>query len=391
MGFKDIIALLRRPRGTILKTVSSSSGGFYNWSGNIYQSDIIRSCIRPISEAVGKAIPKHIRQTADKFEINPEPYIKYLLSDPNPYMSGQMMQEKLIVALMLSNNAFAFINHDEYGYPIQIIPLSVISAEKKYDNSGKLSLKFSLKNGSTLTADYEDIIHLRRDYEGDDIFGNPMNQAILPLMDIVKTQDTGLIKAIKNSSILRYVLKMDGKLNFDKIEEKVTYFEKTFLNVSDSSGGEHAIVGVDSTMDFQEIVPHDYVPNAAITSQTLKRIYNIFSTNEYIVNGTWNEDQWNAYYESQIEPILIQLQNEYTRKLFSRRERGTGNSIIFDSSGLTTASMSSKLSLAGLVDRSILNPNEVRKAFNLPPRKGGDEFILRKDTGTIKEGDENAN
>ncbi len=76
----------------------------------------------------------------------------------------------------------------------------------------------------------------------------------------------------------------------------------------------------------------------------------------------------------------MQLSGEYTRKLFSRRERGFSNKIIFESSNLNFASMQTKLNLVQYVDRGIMNPNEVRAILNMAPREGGDEYIRRLDT-----------
>ena len=50
--------------------------------------------------------------------------------------------------------------------------------------------------------------------------------------------------------------------------------------------------------------------------------------------------------------------------------------------------MQTKLNLGTLVDRGILTPNEVREYFNLAPIDGGDIALLRKDTGTLKGGDD---
>ena len=102
----------------------------------------------------------------------------------------------------------------------------------------------------------------------------------------------------------------------------------------------------------------------------------------------YSEDEWISYYEAAVEPVLQQMAGEYTRKLFTRRERGCGNEIIFDSSKLTFASMKTKLQLGGLVDRGIMSPNEARDVFNLPPVDGGDALLLRKDTGHLTEAEE---
>jgi len=49
-----------------------------------------------------------------------------------------------------------------------------------------------------------------------------------------------------------------------------------------------------------------------------------------IVQAKYNENQWLAYYEAEIAPLAQQMSEEFTRKLFSRRERGFGNRIVFD-------------------------------------------------------------
>ena len=76
----------------------------------------------------------------------------------------------------------------------------------------------------------------------------------------------------------------------------------------------------------------------------------------------------------------MQLSQQFTRKLFSRRERGTGNKIIFEASNLAFASMNTKLNLVQFVDRGIMTPNEVRAIMNMAPAPGGDEYIRRLDT-----------
>ena len=79
----------------------------------------------------------------------------------------------------------------------------------------------------------------------------------------------------------------------------------------------------------------------------------------------------------------MQFSFEYTRKIFSRRERGFGNSIYFESSALQYASMKTKLELVAMVDRGALTPNEWRETFGLSPVEGGDRPIRRLDTAVV--------
>lgn len=112
----------------------------------------------------------------------------------------------------------------------------------------------------------------------------------------------------------------------------------------------------------------------------MDEIYAFFNTNQKIVTSSYTEDEWISYYEQCIEPVIMQMKGEYTRKIFSRRQRGCGNEIIFDSGDLTFSSMATKMKLVQMVDRRIMSPNEVRHYLNLPPVDGGDEMLLRKDT-----------
>ena len=359
------------------KLITDEGGGFYAWNGNLYQSDIVRSAIRPKVRAIGKTVGKHIRNGLDGMKVNPEPYIRFLLEEPNPYMTGQMLQEKLIVQLELNNNAFAYIARDENGYPVGIYPIATTFVRALENKQGELFLEFSLRNGKIVTFRYKDIIHLRKDFNANDLFGDSPAKALEPLMEIVNTTDQGIVKAIKNSNIIKWLLKFNQSLRPEDIKKQAKDFVDSFLSVESESVGAAA---TDAKVDATQVEPKDYVPNALQMDKTTQRIFSFFNTNEKIVQGKYSEDDWIAYYESSIEPDIVQLSNEYTRKLFSRRERGFGNKIIFESSNLSFASMKTKLGLSKFVELGIFSANEVREILNYAPREGGDEYVRRLDT-----------
>lgn len=376
---------------TRYKMITENSGGFYAWNGNLYKSDIVRAAIRPKSQAVGKIVGKHIRETILKdgkknIQVNPEPYIRFLLEEPNPYMTGQMLQEKLATQLELNNNAFAYIERNDDDYPMAIYPISAGACEAVQNNSGELFLKFNLINGKLVTFRYSDIIHLRKDFNSNEIFGDSPAQALTPLMEIVNTTDQGIVKAIRNSNVVRWLLKFTQSLRPEDLKKQTKQFVDDYLNIESESVGAAA---TDAKADAIQVEPKDYVPNAVQMEKTVQRIYSFFNTNDKIVQGKYTEDEWISYYESNVEPIVVQLSGEYTRKLFSRRERGFGNKIMFEASNLTFASMKTKLDLTRYVDRGIMSPNEVREILHYAPREGGDTYVLRKDTGQLgKGGDE---
>lgn len=378
----------RSPTGTSYKLMSENNS-LYVWNGNIYKSDIVRAAIRPYVNAVGKLVAKHIRDTivpdgTHTMQINPDAAIRFLLEDPNPYMTGQKFQERMATQLKLNGNAFALIARDDMSNPIGLYPLNATQVDADYRADGSLYLKFTINDGRSsklYTFDYDDVIHLRGDYgDSNDLFGASPVESLLPLMEIVGTTDRGIVNAIKNSSVIRWLLKFTNSMRPEDLDAQASKFAANFLSTEKSSG----VAAVDSKADATAIEPKDYVPNAAQMDRTTQRIYSTFNTNQNIVMSSYTEDQWNAYYESQIEPDVRQFGDVMTRKVFSRRQRGFGNKIVYEASNLATASMNTKLGLLAMVDRGAMTPNEWRSTLNLSPLPGGDNPIRRLDTAEVE-------
>jgi len=363
-----------------IKMITESGNGFYTWNKDLYKSDIIRSCIRPTAKAIGKLEGQHLRQEKEGLKINPEVYIRFLLEEPNPYMTGQIMQEKMANQLELNNNAFAILVRDENGLAQQAYPISCVGVETTYPKGDELYLKFTLKNGKILERSYSDIIHLRQDFNDDELFGTSNATALSSLMEVVTTTDQGIVKAIKNSNIIRWLLKFKSVLKQEDIDKQLETFVKNYLSIDSDSVGAAA---TDPRYDVEQVKPESFVPNAAQMDRTTTRLYNFFGTNDKIIQNKTNEDEWNAYYEAKIEPIAKQLSQEFTRKIFTRKARGFGNKILYSATSLQYASMSNKLNLFQMVDRGSLVPNEWRAILNLGPIEGGDKPIRRLDTAPI--------
>lgn len=364
-----------------IKVITTGQNGFYSYDGRLYKSDIIRASIRPEITAVGKLLAKHIRETEKdgekNIEVNPDVYMRFLLEEPNQYMTGQDMQEKLASQLVLNGNAFALIVRDMNDIPAAIYPIPCNQVEA-LTNEAELQMEFTLKGGGRMKVNYRDIIHIKKDYGENYIFGTSPAQTLSGLMEMVGVMDQGLVKAIKNSGIVRWLLRFNTSLRSEDIKVKVEEFVKNYLDYESDTFG---AAGTDAKTDVTRIEPKDYVPNAAIQERVYERVLNFFNTNKKIVQSIANEEEWDAYFEQVIEPVAMKLTNEFTRKLFSRRQRGYGNKIFFESANLQHASVTTKLNMREMVDRGALTPNEWREAFNLAPVPGGDKPLRRKDTG----------
>lgn len=379
--FRDAI---RSKRIAGVELMTQTGNNYLSWRGKVYDSDIVRACIRPKAKAVGKLVAKHIRDVLTEdgghdIQVNPSTSMRFLLEEPNPLMTGQMLQEKLATQLCLNSNAFALILRDDMGNPTDIYPICPSTAEAIYAADGTLCLRFRLPNNQVYTFAYSDVIHIRQDFNENDIFGTPIAPALTPLLDVVTTTDQGVVNAIKNSSVIRWLLKFTNSMRPEDLKQQAKDFADNFLATSGGTG----VAAIDAKADATQINPTDYVPNAAQMDRTTKRIFDLFNTNEAIVSSSYTEDQYNSYFDAEIEPVEVQLGGEYTRKLFTRRERVFGNKIVFEAGAWDSASISTKLSLQAMVDRGAMTPNEWRATFNLAPVPGGDNPVRRLDTAEV--------
>jgi HK97 family phage portal protein len=364
----------------VVNLITDRNDWYSPWGGSLFASDIIRAAIRPKVKAIGKLSALHIREGPDGIKINPDPYMRILLEDPNPYSSGQMFREKLATQLALNGNAFALIYRDENGYPMQMYPINAVQAQAIRSETADLMLKFWFPRGQTLTVPYADVIHLRDDYNENDLFGSPKAEALKPIMEIINASDQSIVNAVKNSSVVRWILKFKASLKKEDRDMQVKEFVDSYL----SANAEGGVVAQDPRYDVEEVnAGKQYVPSTPQQEKAIQRLYSFFGVNDKIVQAKYTEDEWLAFYEAEIEPLAQQMSEEFTRKLFSRRERGHGNRISFGGTDLSFASMQTKLSLMQMVDRGAMTANEWRRVMNLPPIEGGDVAVRRLDMAPV--------
>ena len=358
----------------------SSSSSFSPWDGKVYNSDIVRSCIRPKERAIGKLKPIHIRTIKEDVIISPNPAIKMLLRFPNESMSMQKLLEKMVIQRELNNNAFAIIKRDSLNRPTAIYPINTSNMEL-VENNDVVYCKFRFTNGKTGTVPYDDVIHLRKDFNDNDFYGTNSTNALTNLMQVIDTTDKGIIKSIKNSSIIKWLMKFNTVIRSEDKLKEMKLFNDNYLNVEKS---EIPIASSDPRYNIEQVKENSYTPNGEIMDKYEKRVKNYFGVNDSIINNSFTEDQWNAFYEAEIEPVAKELSDQFTAKLFTKHEIECGNEIIFEASSLEFSSMKTKLELKEMVDRGAMNTNEWRRVMNLGATEFGDEFIRRLDTAPIE-------
>ena len=376
-------------KASVVKMVETHNSNLALWGNEGYNNDIVRACVNAKALRVSKLTLKHVQESTDenggkKLVVNPWPYLRFQLEEPNRYMTLSDFLFKLSALTDLTGNAFILILRDENGVSAEWFPIPATAAEAEYGNDGTLFYKFTLTNGQRWRFSADDVFHVRGDFVLNDIFGDTRAKTLEPLIEVAETTDRGIINAIKNSSVVRWLLKYTASMRAEDLKKNAKEFADNYLNIGNGAVG---VAATDAKADAKQVNPQDYVPNAAIMARTPERIMSLFNINEKIIKSEANEDEENAYYEAVIEPWIVKLAQEMTRKLFSRRQRGTGNYITVGSFNLQAASIKTKLTLVQMVDRGALTVNEWRETMGLPPVEGGNTPIRRLDTAAVTTSD----
>ena len=370
---RSILDLFRPIKSDQLKTYTEFQelGTYKSYFGifgnNIYDSADVRTAIRTLSEHTSKANP---RSTDKRIE-------RLLQLNPNKYMNGKDMLAKVRNILEIKNTAFVYIERDNKNNVIGFYPIPYQTyTAVEYKNGLYVEFMFDGSAVNQLVVPWEDLAVLRKDYLMSDI-GGESNKPLLGTLDVINTMDQGLENAVKSTANLRGILKSTkGMLSPEDRKKQKDSFVKDYMNISNAGG----IASLDSTQEFKEINLKPTTATAEEQDSYRERVYRYFGVNEKIIKSNYTESEYDAFYESRIEPVLVALSLELTRKIFTDREISFGAEIWYESNRLQFASAKTKISMVALVDRGLMTPNEYRALFNMAPYEGGDEFVLRLDT-----------
>ncbi len=364
-----------------LKMLSGYTPVFSQFGTEAYNSDDVRAAVDAFARNAAKLHPKHIRKTPSPDGSSPQVTfvddgLQYLLSvQPNPFMDAYTFIYKIATQYLVQNNAFIYIRRDANGNPDLFWPLNGATTEW-LEYQGQVYARFSFLGGETATVPYTDLIHLRRFFYKDDMFGETNMNAMKPTLELINTQNEGIINAIKSSAFIRGVLKFSMPLKKEDKESRKEQFMSSFLDSSNNNG----VAVVDGSCDYQPINSEPQTTNAAQMKLISDKVNKYFGVSDAIIKNDYTSAQWNAFYSSMIEPFSVQMGLQFTAKVFTGRQQGFGNEIIFESNRLQYASNAEKVQVATLLTNiGAASLDDILTIFNMPTI-GGEEGSRRVQT-----------
>ncbi|AMN37196.1 portal protein [Clostridium perfringens] len=360
------------------KMLSGETPIFSQFGEDIYASDIVKNCIRCTADEMSKLKPKHIRILAEDKQQTINSSINRLLKvSPNPLMTISEFLEKCVWLRETTYNCFIYpqfyINDSGKRIYTGFYPLNPRNVDFLEDESGTLFIKFTFGNGMEVTLKYSNIIHWRKDFSfnefmGGNAQGQADNRELLKILNINNTITEGLDKAVKSSLTINGIVKINTLLDDENQQKERAKFERQ-LQTSQSG-----ILALDMKSDFISLSRNNpVVIDKNILEFVEAKILNRYGVSFPILTGDFTDEQYQAFYDKKLEPMINSLGQAFNKCLFTDREIDMGNEVIFYPQKLLFTNTKNKIAVGDILgNRGALTDNQLLELFGYPPFEGGD-------------------
>lgn len=366
----------RQPKNTkYAPTFNGFTPIFSQFGTNIYASDVVQQAIKCIVDEMKKLNPTHVRYKGN----DPTPIkgnVQDVLDNPNELMTTSEFLEKTIWLLMMNYNVFIIPTYytwidDKTGaerrYYESLYPLNPTQVDFIEDASGRLFVKFWFWNGETTTIPYDDVIHIKynysiNEYMGGNEMGQPDHQPLLDTLQLNHDLLQGVAKAMKASYAVNGVIKYNTMMDDGKTAKALQDLETKLQN--NASGFLPLDIKTDFTPLDRKVALIDKPTLEFIDSKILRN----WGVPLDILTGDYTKQQYEAFYQKTLEPLVIALTQGFTKKMFTSRERAFGNRIELYPKELIFMSVDQTLRMIEeLSPTGGLFENEKRVALGLRP------------------------
>lgn len=343
---------------------------FTTWNGCLIEQELTRAAIERFASACSKLKPE--------IYGNANPSVtRAIHTQPNPLMTWSGFLNRVATCYQVDGTAVITPVFSRDMRIIGFFPLKFATADV-IDLDGEPWVKFYFNVGEPAALKLSEVCILSKLKYESDVFGEPncLNQT----MQLIHAQAEAQQNAIENAAKIRFIGQLNGQVREDDMQKKRERFVADNLSANNEGG----LLVYDATWaNVREIKQDSYVISAEEMKRIEDNVFNYFGINKDILQNSYDEDGWNAYYEGTVEPFAIALSEGLSSMCFTPEQRysitrGRKNGIEFSSSRLEYASINSKIkAICNMVDRGLMSINQALEIMQLPPVADGDTRVIR--------------
>lgn len=366
----------RQPKNTKFAPTMNGFAPIYTQFGtNIYASDVVQQALKCIVDEMKKLNPMHVRYINN----DPNPVkgsVQDVLENPNELMTTSEFIEKTTWLLLLNYNAFIIPTYytwiddktgQERRYYESLYPIKPDQVDFIEDANGRLYVKFYFWNGENTTIPYDDVIHLKYNYSvnqymGGDEFGQPNHKPLLNTLQLNDQLLKGVAKAMNASYTINGVVKYNTLLDDGKTETALKELERKLAN------SESGFLPLDMKAEFTPLERRTQIVDENTLKFVDEKILRNWGISLPILTGDYDKEQYEAFYQKALEPLIKTFSQGFTKKMFTKREKAFKNRVEFYPEDLIFMTTAQKIELVNILSPTgAMFENEKRTIFGLMP------------------------
>lgn len=355
------------------------------------------TCLKLLSETMGKLPLKYLRQEGDGYVSAPASTMSNLLSRrPNRFTSPTSFWTAMEMNAQHYGNGYAWIRgrwktEGRYttGYQpedIWIMPSNYVQVTMDdagiFGDAGEIYYNYSdPKSGQQYIFRRNQILHMKTWYSFDGIMGVPVGEILKGMIDGTLNSQEFLSNMYKNGVTARYAMQYTGDLDEARREKlKVKFADQL-------SGAKNAgkIIPVPKSLTLTpleqgNLANNQYMELKKYSAQQIAAAFGIKPTqlNDYHESSYSNSESQQLSFL--IDTMLYRIkayEDEINYICLTDHEAREGYVYKFNEKAmLRTDSVAQMELLAKAVNNGIYTPNEARGFMNLPAKEGGDTLIV---------------
>lgn len=272
------------------------------------------------------------------------------------------------------NNAFILPVFDG-GKLTALYPINASRVDLVEDMGGMYA-RLTFATGNVYTVPYEHLVHLRRHYLDNDIFGDD-NRPLLPALETADAFNQSMSKFAKLVSVIRGVLEAMTVTKQEDLKARRDEFVRDNFSMEANGSG---VIITDSKHKYTPIQQKETPIPTGQLEFVRREIYDYFGMNEAIVQNKATPEEMDAFYRGQLVPFYMQLAQGLTNAIFTEREQSFGNEVLCEMDRIQFETLDKRVEAAQfLTNIGALELDQVLEVFGFPPI-GGEEGKRRVQT-----------
>lgn len=356
------------------RLLSSCDSSFTPFNGRAWDIGTVRAAVDAWARNAAKIQPRHIRRTGGRRETVSDSLERILQVRPNPYMTAYAFYYRVAAQFIVYNNAFILPVFDG-GKLTALYPINASRVDLVEDMGGMYA-RLTFATGNVYTVPYEHLVHLRRHYLDNDIFGDD-NRPLLPALETADAFNQSMSKLARLVSVIRGILEAPTVTKQEDLAARRDAFVRDNFSMEANGSG---VIITDSKHKYTPIQQKETPIPTGQLEFVRREIYDYFGMNEAIVQNKATPEEMDAFYRGQLVPFYMQLAQGLTNAIFTDREQGFGNEIICEMDRIQFETLDKRVEAAQfLAQIGALELDQVLEIFGFPPI-GGDEGKRRVQT-----------